>query len=358
MTTQIHKPAPTPGFPPGATPEFTLGPVPRFTPVPAAGSAAAVSPESDVGAAEPDVRLDDLSQIIQAYNQVTEKLQRSHETLQEEVLRLRRELASTNAQLQRSRRLSALGEMAAGIAHEIRNPLAAIQLYAAMILDDLQDSAPQIRVALENTHKVADAVRRLNSIVVDVLNFSRDLEPKPQLLFVADLLNRSIEANYPALDAAGITVERGELDPPDLTVHADSDLLHQALVNLIRNAVEAMGSRDGQRILRLGTTADAAGVTLIVRDTGPGIDDQTIDRIFNPFFTTRNTGTGLGLAIVHRIVDAHGGAISVRNEAGAVFEICLPAKEQSAQRRRPGPSRDVGCRTSGCELRGLQGGHP
>ena len=110
-------------------------------------------------------------------------------------------------------------------------------------------------------------------------------------------------------------------------LYADAELLHQALLNLVRNAVDAMGQVD-RRVLTLAAECDEQGVTIRVADTGPGIEPADIDRIFNPFFTTRNTGTGLGLAIVHRIVDAHGGAIVADNaaEGGAVFELHLPGE--------------------------------
>jgi len=293
-----------------------------------------------------DQRLDDLAQIISAYNQVTEKLQTSHEALEAEVARLRRELVSTNAQLQRSKRLSALGEMAAGIAHEIRNPLAAIQLYAGMALEDLADArhprhprqgppqqaveveidreADPLDAAAESTRKIAAAVQGLSAIVNDVLAFARHAEPQPQTLRTIDAIGKAVDAHDPAIDAAGVTVVRRDLQRPELELHADPNLLHQALLNVIRNAVDAMAERDGQRTLTLDARLEDDGVVLAVRDTGPGIGDDQIDRIFNPFFTTRNCGTGLGLAIVHRILDAHGGAIRAFNDGGAVFEMVFP----------------------------------
>lgn len=287
----------------------------------------------------PAERSDDLAEIIRAYHEVTEKLQHSHEKLKGEVLRLRRELASTNAQLQRSRRLSALGEMAAGIAHEIRNPLAAIQLYAGMAIDDLEAAAPQPEAAAGHAHKIAAAVRGLDGIVNDVLSFAREIEPNAQPVELPELLDQAVEHHRPAIDAAGVEVCRSD-DPGDargdaageaLTIHADPALLHRAVLNLVRNAVEAMADRP-RRVLTLGAAArrddEEDGATIIVRDTGGGIDKANIDRIFNPFFTTRDTGTGLGLAIVHRIIDAHGGTIAVHNEVtgagGAVFRLSLP----------------------------------
>ncbi len=288
-----------------------------------------MTPPPDHVAAKPEPRLDDLAQIIGAYNEVTDRLQRSHETLQQEVLRLRRELASTNAQLERSKRLSALGEMAAGIAHEIRNPLAAIQLYAGMVVEDLSFD-PRPDIAIENTRKIEAAVRGLNAIVCDVLNFAREFKPQPRLTPAAGLLASVVEAHRPAIDAAGVEVVCEADD--SLAFHADPDLLRQALLNLVRNAVDAMAPHAAPRRLTLVAGDEGDGVELAVSDTGPGIDGGTVDRIFNPFFTTRNTGTGLGLAIVHRIVDAHGGAIAVRNApgGGAVFTLSLPARPAAA----------------------------
>ncbi len=290
-------------------------------------------------------RSDDLAEIIHAYNQVTEKLQRSHETLQNEVLRLRRELASTNAQLQRSKRLSALGEMAAGIAHEIRNPLAAIQLYATMVTDDLDSDAPRPADAADSARKIAAAVHGLNGIVNDVLSFAREIEPSVHPVDLRELLDRVVEAHRPAIDAAKVHVE---IQCPDdandvVAVRADAGLLHQAVLNLVRNAVDAMADRE-RRALTLKVEAEAEGCAIIVQDTGPGIAKADIDRIFNPFFTTRNTGTGLGLAIVHRIVDAHGGAIAVHNDVtdgGASFRLSLPHEPPARTGRLSGQVVDV-----------------
>lgn len=261
-------------------------------------------------------RLDDLAQIIGAYNQVTENLRASHDALRAEVVRLQKELASTDAQLQRSRRLAALGEMAAGIAHEIRNPLGAIQLYAELVLQDLREEATTDNT-VETAVKIAAAVKGLDAIVNDVLTFSREITPRSQLLDISEVFDRAVAA----VAAPGVTIHR---QANDLCVYADGILINQVMVNLLRNAVEAVGS-SGTITLSARSDADHDGqVILTVRDTGPGIDDEAIDRIFNPFFTTRNTGTGLGLAIVHRIIDAHNGAITVHNDGGAVFETRLP----------------------------------
>lgn len=290
-------------------------------------------------AASPRQRLDDLAQIIAAYNQVTEKLQSSHESLQNEVIRLQQELRSTNAQLQRSKRLAALGEMAAGIAHEIRNPLGAIQLYAEMLRDDIRHIASNspddssVTASADTATKIITAVRGLDAIVNDVLSFSREITPRQSDVAVSLMFDRAVETHRPAIATHDVRIERLDESREDaatglpLMVHVDAAMVQQVLVNVVRNAVEAMTgvSADQPRVLMLDARLEGAMVVLTIADTGPGIEDATIDRIFNPFFTTRSAGTGLGLAIVHRIVDAHGGAITVHNDAGAVFEISLPA---------------------------------
>lgn len=271
---------------------------------------------------------DGLAEIMQAYNQVTERLQQSHEVLQAEVVRLREELASADAQLQRSKRLSALGEMAAGIAHEVRNPLAAIQLYTKMIAEDLQDHAEQFPEPVRCARKIASAVRGLDGIVGDVLSFARGIDPAPVALSVSDAFERALAAHAPAIQAANVTVNKRYIDAPELSAFADPDMLHRAFLNLIRNAVDAMVLVPHRRELTLDAREDANGLTLTIADTGPGVDRDTVDRLFNPFFTTRATGTGLGLAIVHRIVDAHGGTVGVSDnpdsDRGAAFTLCLP----------------------------------
>ena len=291
----------------------------------------------------PTDRLEDLTQIIRAYNHVTEKLQVSHESLKQQVVRLQQELASTDAQLQRSKQLAALGEMAAGIAHEIRNPLSAIHLYACMLVEDLtaatttppdpqfqnpkrdRPSAPDLATSAQTANKIAAAVRSLNTIVNDVLSFSGQVVPRCSTMSLERLFDRVLETQRPVIDSAHVQVE--PVCGSNLRLWADPLLLHQALINLIRNALDSMAGQPDPRRLSLGARDERTHVVFTVRDTGPGIREQDIDRIFNPFFTTRNSGTGLGLAIVHRLAVAHGGSICVHNDHGAVFELSLPKRD-------------------------------
>ncbi|MFM9996575.1 MAG: two-component system sensor histidine kinase NtrB [Phycisphaerales bacterium] len=271
----------------------------------------------------------DFAELLSAFNQVTTRMQSAHERLQREVGGLKRELRDANERLARSKRLAALGEMAAGIAHEVRNPLSSIRLYARMLEQDLTDRPAQRAVAT----RIAAAVHGLDAVVGDVLNFARELRVSPIAVRAGELFDRAMEACAGETSPSVRVERRGDPD-----VFGDPGLLVNALVNLVRNAIQSMAEvrrtngEPGGHVLTLDaheTVGEdgARGVTLRVADTGPGVSPDALDRMFNPFFTTRAAGTGLGLAIVHRIIDAHAGRIAARNRdgGGAVFELFLPS---------------------------------
>ena len=272
---------------------------------------------------------DDLRDLMRLVNETSQRLHATHVNLQSEVSRLQRELAEANAALRRSQALAALGEMAAGIAHEVRNPLGSIQLYVQMLAEDVSDRPEQAELCA----KISRSVTGLDAVVRDVLNFARDLKIRPQCVSPQELFARALDACAPLLrEGIEVTCDSN----PIAGFEADANLMTQALANVVRNAAEAMiEARSPVRLLRLTAVRrqiccpsgrHELRVVLAVRDSGPGIPPQVRERIFNPFFTTRATGTGLGLAIVHRIVDAHGGHIAIENpaEGGALFEVCLP----------------------------------
>jgi signal transduction histidine kinase len=305
----------------------------------------------------------DLAELMSAFNEVTGRLQSTHESLRREVVRLQDELRDANEQLQRSRRLAALGEMAAGIAHEVRNPLGSIRLYARLLEQDLTDRPQERAVAT----RIAAAVHGLDGVVGDVLSFAREIRVRAEPADAGALIERALEACWDPSEAACIRVEhrdsrrRGGLRRGvRARLTCDPALMHQVLVNIIRNALQAMGEApapEGGHLLAFDVGPEMgedrrAAFGIAVSDTGPGISAETIDRMFNPFFTTRAAGTGLGLAIVHRIVDAHGGRIQVRSrtdgpDRGTTFRLLLPARDggedhgaarEAAKRsRRPGP---------------------
>jgi signal transduction histidine kinase len=270
----------------------------------------------------------EFAELVRAFNEVTARLEATHGALRREVSSLKDELAEAQARLRRSRQLAALGEMAAGIAHEIRNPLGAIGLTLEALTEDLADRPEQ----LELCGRVSRAVTRLDAIVGDVLAFARDTRVRPAAAAIATPVLAALAGAEDLIEAHGIDVD---LDLDDaLEAEIDAPLLEQAFLNLLRNACEAMsGVGRGRRLvveLRGRELRDPeAGLlphaVLRITDTGPGIPDDVRERMFNPFFTTRAEGTGLGLAIVHRIVDAHGGRLDVASsEDGTTMTVALP----------------------------------
>jgi signal transduction histidine kinase len=272
---------------------------------------------AEVNSAPPAKRIEELGRIILAYSEVTEKLQQSHERLEQTVAALREELGEKNRMLERKNRLAALGEMAAGMAHEIRNPLGGIQLYASMLASDVADR-PQSH---ELAQKIGGCVRKLEGLVSRVLHYARDMRVHVVECDLADVVDDALSLGGGAIVEKLIKIStRG---PESLIVWADPLLLGQALLNLILNAVQASES-GAAVVVEYGADAEEGKqFRLAVEDSGPGIRPEIMDKIFDPFFTTKDEGTGLGLAIVHRVVEAHEGSICAINRegGGARFEI-------------------------------------
>ncbi|MGD0463227.1 MAG: ATP-binding protein [Tepidisphaeraceae bacterium] len=260
-------------------------------------------------------RIEELGRIIQVYSALTEKLQQSHAQLQQTVQSLRNELSEKNRQLERKKRLAALGEMAAGMAHEIRNPLGGIELYASMLARDLRE----LPASLPLVGKISSGVKRLEGLLSQVLEFSREISPQLRETDLAGVVDQSLEY---AADRIGPAVVCRATGPRPMPVRIDPLLMGQAILNLTINAIEAAGEA-GTIDITWSALEEEGKFRLSIKDSGPGIAPAILDKIFNPFFTTKESGTGLGLAIVHRIVEAHDGTITVTNapQAGAIFEI-------------------------------------
>jgi two-component system sensor histidine kinase HydH len=261
-------------------------------------------------------RVEELGRIIRAYNEVTDKLQQSHSQLQQTVQSLRNELSEKNRQLERRQRLAALGEMAAGMAHEIRNPLGGIQLYASLLARDVDQMPPSLQLV----EKISAGVKRLEGLVSQVLHFTREIEAHPIETDLAGLVDQALELAAGRIQSAGVRCQATGRRP--MPVRVDPLLLGQAALNLVINAIEAVGP-EGVVEVWWSPADPPQQFCLCVRDTGPGIPAGLLDRVFNPFFTTKESGTGLGLAIVHRIVEAHDGTIVVTtpSQGGAMFEM-------------------------------------
>ncbi len=276
-------------------------------------------------------RIEELGKIILAYSEVTERLQQSHDQLQRQVAHLRGELSEKNKLLERKNRLAALGEMAAGMAHEIRNPLGGIQLYASLLGKDVADRPASLQLVT----KISGGVKRLEALVSQVLQFAREIHATVGPADLSELVEQTLDLTVQQRTAAGVSCQTSGPRPMPVTI--DAVLISQCLLNLVLNAVESMSQspneKTGQKTegsrrltVRFGPPppgSDAKQFHLTVCDSGPGIPVGVLDRIFNPFFTTKDTGTGLGLAIVHRVVEAHEGSITASNieGGGAKFEI-------------------------------------
>ena len=272
----------------------------------------------------------ELSAIITAYNDVTEQLKQSHIQLRDEVQRLREEVARKNRQLRRRERLAALGEMAAGVAHEIRNPLGGIQLFASLLEKDVDDRPDAVRLV----GRIKQGVGALEGIVSDILEFGRQSEPVLSAVDLASVLRESID-----LARSRSTVNNVEmrLDVAETcrVITTDPALLQRAVLNLLLNAIDATVAGGGVEVIVTGTVSGDR-IVLSVADSGAGVPADLMDRIFTPFFTPKDRGTGLGLAIVHQIAEALGGNVQAANrrQGGAVFAISLPFGETAGQAKR------------------------
>lgn len=265
----------------------------------------------------------ELGAIITAYNDVTERLKQSHESLQREVARLHGELHRTNEALRRSERLAALGEMAAGLAHEIRNPLGGIALYASMLSQAAGREGGAVDATQTRTAatRIANGVRTLERLIAEILDFAQEHRLERQRCRLGSVFEALRDAMAPWEEQTGAVMALAA-GSAEVEACVDTGRLHRVLVNLVMNGMQAAG-RGG----RVDVTArrDGDSAVIEVADSGPGIAEDLLLRVFNPFFTTKDTGTGLGLAIVHRIIEAHDGSIAVCNRAGggAVFTLRL-----------------------------------
>lgn len=225
------------------------------------------------------------------------------------ILRDLREVRRLEAEVRRQDKLAALGKLAAGVAHEIRNPLSSIKGLTTFFADQFSEGSEAKAAA----GVMVQEVDRLNRAISELLDFARPTDLKRQPTDLASLLTRSIQLVNQ--DAANQKVQV-ELDLADdiCPVRVDPDRLNQCLLNLYLNAIQAMS---GGGTLRIGCDMeDGRSVRIWISDTGPGMDAEHIGKIFDPYFTTKNKGTGLGLAVVHKIIDAHQAHLHVESIPG------------------------------------------
>ncbi|MCB9419523.1 MAG: cache domain-containing protein [Ardenticatenaceae bacterium] len=232
-------------------------------------------------------------------------------------------LDKAQQELLHKERLASMGQLAAGVAHEINNPLGTILLFADILHKEMDETDPR----REDLKLIVDEAVRCKNIVADLLNFSRQQEVLAQETAVSDLLNQAVETvrRQPAFEQVNIVCEFS----PDLpTIHADPAQLQQVFINLLQNGAEAVA---GQGTVALtARLADSQHVEIKVADNGCGIPPEHLGKLFTPFFTTKalGKGTGLGLSIVYGIIKMHRGQISVQSQVGkgTTFTITLPVK--------------------------------
>ncbi len=222
------------------------------------------------------------------------------------------ELKAFQSQKELRDRLSTLGEMSAGIAHELRNPMAVISGYTRILSRKADDS---LKPAVEAINK---EIMVMDRIIADFLTFARPVDTVLGNIDLVALIKGCAETIEESVQKISITMDI----PAELMIRADEVFIRQAISNLLQNAVEAMP--EGGRI-KVSCALDGESILLTIADTGHGIAENIRDKIFLPFYTTKERGTGLGLAIVHKITVSHGGSISAESSPlGATFFISLP----------------------------------
>jgi two-component system NtrC family sensor kinase len=277
---------------------------------------------------------DEIGYLANSFNQMTADLKTANQkliewgkTLEKKVEERTKELREMQAHLIQSEKLASLGKLAAGIAHEINNPLGGILIYSHLLLEDTSRKSPHY----ENLKKIVKETSRCKDIVKGLLEFARPKEPEVSQIDLNDVVDRSLAIVEKQALFQNIKISKAYM-PGLPKIVADGSQLQQVFMNIIINAAEAM---DGKGVLSLSTSLDKDGACIEAKisDTGHGINEEDKKRLFEPFFSTKEVGkgTGLGLAISYSIIQIHQGTIDVKSEEGkgSTFTVRLPVKRKN-----------------------------
>jgi two-component system NtrC family sensor kinase len=261
-----------------------------------------------------------LDQMARQLEAEKHELEEWADTLEKKVDQRADEMRKIHSQLFRSEKLASLGKLAAGVAHEINNPLTGILTNSSLLLEDLDKDHPwrdDVEVMVKETIRCREIVKRL-------LDFARQTKPQKRLASINALIETIVLLVRNQASFRNVAIERNLSDIiPDVLV--DPDQIQQVFVNIILNAAEAM-NKGGTLSIQTALSPDSQSIVVSFADTGPGIPEAVRENIFDPFYTTKEHGTGLGLSITYGIVEQHGGSISVESTVGkgSTFTIRLP----------------------------------
>jgi two-component system NtrC family sensor kinase len=290
---------------------------------------------------------DELGLVATSFNQMSDALKDSlHElkelvqTLEQKVAERTRELRAAEAEIAQGEKLASIGQLAAGIAHELNNPLTGVLTFTSLLRKKLPDGstdAEDLDLVIRETKRCASIIRRL-------LDFAREKVPSKGFIALNPLIEEVVRFVDRPATLQNIEI-RTELDPTLPQVWGDADLIKQVVLNIVVNATQAIAD-NGKIVVRTRLVAAAKGapdapptVEIAISDDGCGIPEANLQRIFDPFFTTKEVGkgTGLGLSVSYGIVKAHGGAIKVESVVGegTTFRVQLPTTDQTAHTESP-----------------------
>jgi two-component system sensor histidine kinase AtoS len=248
-----------------------------------------------------------------------QELKTFSQQMEEKIQKTTADLKKAEAQLVRSEKLAALGQLSAGIAHEIRNPLTSINI----LIHSMMETLPSENIHREDLRVIEGEIQRINEIVDQFLRFAKPSPPIMEKTEIPSIFNETLQLLRPQIERQRISLQKNFRSLPPITL--DKEQIKQVILNLLMNAIQAM-PEGGQLQLRAEISEDHQWMKIFIQDSGIGILPEDIKKLFDPFFSAREGGIGLGLSIAHRIIDQHHGKIEVTShpEKGTLFTIWLP----------------------------------